>query len=129
MAGFVGTINDRIPLPAGVELRSEAGLIICHQFTRARARPDWRDMELIFLAKIVKIEADIHAAQIELNAMGIIIENKCSNPIPNPRLSVIETIERRQLVVIRSMSLNQTAPLIHARSMDRLRLKARLERL
>ena len=28
VAGFVGAINDRIPLPAGVELRSEAELII-----------------------------------------------------------------------------------------------------
>ena len=26
VAGFVSTINDRIPLPAGVELRSEAEL-------------------------------------------------------------------------------------------------------
>ena len=38
VVGFVGAINDRIPLPAGVELRSEAELIIWHQFTRARAR-------------------------------------------------------------------------------------------
>ena len=28
VVGFVGAINDRIPLPAGVELRSEAELII-----------------------------------------------------------------------------------------------------
>ena len=42
VAGFVGAINDRIPLPAGVELGSEAELIIWHQFTRARARSDWR---------------------------------------------------------------------------------------
>ena len=52
MAGFVGAINDRIPLPAGVELRSEAELIIWHQFTRARMRSDWRDMDLILLAKL-----------------------------------------------------------------------------
>jgi len=45
VVGFVGAINDRIPLPAGVELRSEAELIIWHQFTRARARSDWRDMD------------------------------------------------------------------------------------
>ena len=62
VAGFVGAINDRIPLPAGVELRSEAELIIWHQFTRARARSDWRDMDLILLSKIVKMEADIRAA-------------------------------------------------------------------
>ena len=109
VAGFVGAINDRIPLPAGLELRSEAELIIWHQFTRARARSDWRDMDLILLAKIVKMEVDIRAAQIELDAMGMMVENKRGTPIPNPLLSVIDTLERRQLAVIRSMSLNQTA--------------------
>ena len=107
MAGFVGAINDRIPLPAGVELRSEAELITWHQFTRARS--DWCDMDLILLTKIVKIEADIRTAQIELDAMGMMIENKRGTPIPNPFLSVIDTLERRQLAVIRSMSLNQIA--------------------
>jgi hypothetical protein len=92
-----------------VELRSEAELIIWHQFTRARARSDWRDIDLILLAKIVKMEADIRAAQIELDAMGMMVENKRGTPIPNPLLSVIDTLERRQLAVIRSMSLNQTA--------------------
>ena len=109
VAGFVGAINDRIPLPAGVELRSEAELIIWHQFTRARARSDWRDMDLILLAKIVKMEADIRAAQIELDAVGMMFENKRGTQIPNPLISVIDTWERRQLAVIRSMSLNQTA--------------------
>ena len=107
VAGFVGAINDRIPLPAGVELRSEAELITWHQFTRARS--DWCDMDLILLTKIVKIEADIRTAQIELDAMGMMIGNKRGAPIPNPFLSVIDTLERRQLAVIRSMSLNQIA--------------------
>ena len=61
------------------------------------------------MAKIVKMEADIRAAQIELDAMGMMIENKRGTPIPNQLLSVIDTLERRQLAVIRSMSLNQTA--------------------
>ena len=89
-------------------MRSEVELIIWHQFTRARARSDWRDMDLILLTKIVKMEADIRTAQIELDAMGMMIENKRRTPIPNPFLSVIDTLERRQLAVIRSMSLNQT---------------------
>ena len=100
VAGFVGAINDRIPLPAGVELRSEAELIIWHQFTRARARSDWRDMDLILLAKVVKMEADIRAAQIELDAMGMMAENKRGTPIPNSLLSVIDVLKRRQLMVI-----------------------------
>ena len=109
VAGFVGAINDRIPLPSGVELSSEAELIIWHQFTRARARSDWRDMDLILLTKIVKMGADIRTAQIELDVMGMMVENKRSAPIPSPLLSVIDTFERRQRAVIRSMSLNQTA--------------------
>ena len=55
------------------------------------------------------MEAYIRAAQIELDAMGRMIENKCGTPISNLFLSVIDTLERRQLAVIRSMSLNQTA--------------------
>ena len=41
--------------------------------------------------------------------MWMMIENKCGTPIPNPFLSVIDTLERRLLAVIKSMSLNQTA--------------------
>ena len=109
LAGFVAAINDRIALSTGQELRSKAELIIWHQFIRACVRSDWRDMDLILLAKIVKMEADIRAAQIELDAMGMMVENKRGIPIPNPLLSVIETLERRQLADIRSMSLNRTA--------------------
>ena len=66
-------------------------------------------MNLILLAKIVKMEADIRTAQVELDAVGMMVENKRGTQIPNPLISVIDTLERRQLAVIRSMSLNQTA--------------------
>ena len=55
------------------------------------------------------MEADILAAQIELDAMGMMVETNRGAPIPNPFLSVIDTLERRHLAVIQSMSLNQTA--------------------
>ena len=74
-----------------------------------RSKEDWRDMELILLAKIVKMEAVIRAAQVELDAAGMMVENKRGTQIPNPLISVIDTLERRQLAVNRSMLLNQTA--------------------
>ena len=40
---------------------------------------------------------------------AMMVENKRGTQIPNPLISVIDTLERRQLAVIRSMSLNQTA--------------------
>ena len=53
------------------------------------------------------MEADIRAAQIELDAMGMMVENKRGTPISNSLLSVLEVLMRRQLAVIRLMSLNQ----------------------
>ena len=74
-----------------------------------RAKQIWRDVNLILLAKIVNMDANIRAAQVELDAVGMMVENKRGTQIPNPLISVSDTLERRQLAVIRSMSLNQTA--------------------
>ena len=108
VAGFQGSI-DEIEPPAGIDLSSDEEVVIWGQFTRARAREDWRDMDLILLAKIVKLEAGIRRHQETLDRSGILIKNKRETLIVNPLVSVIDTLERRQLAIIRSMSLNQTA--------------------
>ena len=66
-------------------------------------------MDLILLVKIVRMQADIRAAQAELDVVGMMVENKRGTQIPNPMISVLDALERRQPAVIRSMSLNQTA--------------------
>ena len=114
LGGFKGAIES-VPLPQGVELRSDDELIIWGQFTRARAREDWRDMDLILLDKVVRMEADIRQHQAAVEEQGVIIENQRGTPIPNPLLAIIDTVERRQLAVIRSMSLNQQASSIEPR--------------
>jgi len=48
-------------------------------------------MDLILLAKIVKMEADIRADQVELDTVGMMVENKRGTQIPNPLISVIDT--------------------------------------
>ena len=108
VAGFQGAIEP-IPMPEGVTLRSAEEHVIWNQFTRAPAKEDWRDMDTLLLAKVVRMEADIRKHQTVLDRTGVLIENKRGTPIPNPLLTVIDTLERRQMAVIRSMSLNQTA--------------------
>jgi hypothetical protein len=39
----------------------------------------------------------------------VLIQNKRGTLVANPLLAVIDTLERRQMAVIRSMSLNQQA--------------------
>ena len=106
--GFSGALQD-VPVPDGVELRSDEEKTIWRQFTRARAREDWRDMDLLLLAKVVRLEADIRQHQDTLERSGILIKNKRETLVVNPLVNVIDTLERRQLAIIRSMSLNQTA--------------------
>ncbi len=108
LGGFQGAMEN-VPLPQGVELRSDEELVIWDQFTRARAREDWRDMDLLLLAKVVRMEADIRKHQADVDAQGWIVENQRGTQIPNPLVAIIDTIERRQLAVVRSMSLNQQA--------------------
>jgi hypothetical protein len=101
--------SARIEPPPGVELRTDDEQTIWDQFTRARAKADWRDMDLILLAKVVRIEADIRKYQVSLDRSGPLIKNKRETLIENPLLRVIDTLQRQQLAIIRSMSLNQTA--------------------
>ena len=108
VAGFQGPMGS-VPLPEGVLLRSDEEHVIWGQFTRARAREDWRDMDLLLLAKVVRMEADIRSHQETLDRSGVLIQNKRGTLVANPLITIIDTLERRQLAVIRSMSLNQMA--------------------
>ena len=108
LAGFVKAMEP-VPLPEGVTLRDDGEHVIWGQFSRARARDDWRDMDLILLTKIVKMESDIRKHQAALDKTGVLLENKRGTMVANPLLTVIDMLERRQMAVIRSMSLNQQA--------------------
>ena len=85
-------------------------------------------MDLIPSAKIVKMDAEIRAAQIKLDGLEMMIENPKGTPILNPLLSLIDTLERRQLAMIRSMSPNQMAYHPH-KFMVEPRLSMKLKRL
>ena len=106
---LVSELSEKIPLPAGVELRDEAEMVIWGQFTRARARDDWRDFDLLIVAKAVRIEADIRKHQRTLDGDGVTYQNDRGTMCVNPMLAVVDSLQRQQLALIRSLSLNQTA--------------------
>ena len=100
--------NALIEPPDGVFLRTEDERMIWSQFIKARARDDWRDMDLILLGKVVRAEADIRRYNDMLDKSSPIIQNRRGTLVENPLLRVIDTTLRQQLAVIRSMSLNST---------------------
>lgn len=99
---LVGELDEKIAPPEGVELRDAAEVLIWHQFTSARARDGWREFDLIVLAKAVRLESDIRRYQMELD------EEKTLTSTAKLLLKVIDTLQRQQLAVMRSLSLCQT---------------------
>ena len=109
VVALASTISDQIPLPDGVILRDESEMVIWKQFTHARSSEGWRDFDLLIVAKAVRLEADIRKYQMQLDRSGAVIKNDRGTPIVNPFLTVIDSLQRQQLALIRSLSLNQTA--------------------
>ena len=108
VSGFQGSIAS-VPIPEGVALKSEEEVIIWEQLTRARSREDWRDVDLLVVAKIVKTEVDMRKHQETLDKSGVLIKNNKNALVANPLIAVIDTLQRQQLSLIRSISLNQQA--------------------
>ena len=109
VVALASTISDQIPLPDGVILRDESEMVIWKQFTHARASEGWRDFDLLIVAKAVRLEADIRKYQMQLDRSGAVIKNDRGTPIVNPFLTVIDSLQRQQLALIRSISMNQQA--------------------
>jgi len=106
---LVSELSGKVALPEGVILRNEAEMVIWQQFTHARAREGWRDFDLLIVAKAVRLEADIRKYQKALDASSPIVKNEKGTQIVNPFFSVIDGLQRQQLALIRSLSLNQTS--------------------
>ena len=105
---LVGAVTDETPVPEGVILRDDSEMVIWRQFTRTRASRDWRDFDLLLIAKAVRAESDIRRHQLILDKSGPLIKTERGTPIANPLLSVIDQLQRLQLAIIRSLSLAQT---------------------
>jgi hypothetical protein len=61
------------------------------------------------LAKVVKLEADIRRYQEDIDALGPVLENAKGTPVLNPMTTYVDQLQRRQLAVMRSMSLSTPA--------------------
>ena len=104
---MTGAVNDSVQIPAGVVLRSEEEKLIWDQFTRIRNVNDWRDFDLLLIAKAVRLEADIRKHQLTLDATGVILTTERGTPVANPLVTIIDSLQRQQLSIITKLSLNQ----------------------
>lgn len=90
---------DTVEIPKSVMLTPEEAQF-WPEFASARSRGDWRRMDLLLLAKIVKLEVMIRRQQVVLDDEGEIVDGE-----ENPRFGIIDKLQRRQLSLIRILSL------------------------
>ena len=99
-------VNKGIKPPKGIVFKSEEEALIWEQYSRARTVDDWRTMDLLLLAKVVKLEVDIRKNDDMLAIEGVIIPSPSGYPMQNPRFNALNTLQNRQLAIIRALSLN-----------------------
>lgn len=106
VSGFKGAMKT-VPLPQGCELTTDFQTIMYNTITRARAREDWRDLDLVSVHQMVILLSNIREARKTLDMDGITIENARGTMVPNPLISIIDTWTRTYLAFQTKMSLNQ----------------------
>ena len=97
-----------IPLPAGCHFTSEDELLLWESFSSARAYEDWREVDLLMLWKLVKLERELRDQQAMVEKEGVVVEGARGGPIENPRVRIMNLYEQRQLSIFRALGLNVT---------------------
>jgi hypothetical protein len=110
--------------PEGVSLRNDEDALLWAQFTASRLVEDWTISDLCQLGKVIQKEADLRHLWEELREEGFMVKDEkkgCS--VENPKLAVIDRIQKSQLSIIRSMGLNtpSTDPRTMAKAVENVR--------
>ena len=104
---LVSQLAATVALPEGVVLRDAKDMEIWSQFTRARPLDAWRDLDLVILAKAVKLEADIRKYQEKLDSTAVLMRDPTGKMIINPLMNIIERLQAQQYSAFRAIGVCQ----------------------
>jgi hypothetical protein len=106
-AAIEAMVNASLPLlqpPAHVRLRPQ-DRPFWEAIIASRARGEWSPTDLVVAAQLARCQADIETESERLDAEGSVLENARGTPVMNPRHSVLEQLARKELALMRSVSL------------------------
>lgn len=102
---------DRVPLPSGVVLRSAEELVLWGQITKARPHGSWREFDLVMVAKIVGLVADIRRIAAEIDRLDPLPTGELDMTVIKPWIEVQGVLIRRLLALTRCLGLTQVGHL------------------
>ncbi len=95
--------------PEGESLQSDEERTLWAQYTSTRTMQDWRPIDLLVLAKIVRFEVQMREEERQIEREGTVVYNQRGTPIQNPRFNVLTTLQKQWMQLIKSLGLTQTA--------------------
>lgn len=104
-------LNAALPdleIPAHVTLSPEA-LKFWPGITRARAREEWRDVDLVVAAQLAECQAMIELESASLRVEGTIQTNDRGTKVENPRNRVIQNLAQREMALMRTLLMGGKA--------------------
>lgn len=98
---------DRVPVPSGVALRSAEEQLLWGQITKARPHDSWREFDLVMVAKIVGLVADIRRIAAEIDRIDPLPTGELDMAELKPWIEVQGILTRRLLALTRCLGLTQ----------------------
>ena len=97
-----------LPVPAHVTLSDEA-LKFWGGITRARARDEWREVDLVVAGQLAECQALIESESVALRAEGTLQKNDRGTVVENPRNRVIQNLAQREMALMRTLLMGGKA--------------------
>ena len=107
-AALKAAVNAAKPLPEppkNVRMRPE-DRPFWESIMASRAHDEWLPADLVIAAQLARCQADIERESSILDTEGPVVENQRGTPIANPRHSVLETLSRRQLAMMKTLAMH-----------------------
>jgi len=104
-------VNAALPdieVPSHILLSDEA-MRFWGGITRARAREEWREVDLVVAAQLAECQALIEQESIELRTEGTIQTNDRGTKVENPRNRVIQNLATREMALMRTLLMGGKA--------------------
>ncbi len=71
----------------------------------ARARDEWTEPDLAVAVQLARCQADIEAAQKELDASGFTLTTDKGSTVTNPIVGILDTLKKSQMAMMRTLRM------------------------
>jgi hypothetical protein len=100
--------EEELQVPEGYTIRTEAGRAMWNRLLKLRTSADWREFDLILLAKLVSFEEEIQDLTRELQTNGFQTYSTTGTLVRNPAFLMRKDLQMLQVQLLTKLRFNLT---------------------